>query len=476
VHVQKIHIRNIRGFREVDLDLSRPSRNLAGWTVLAGRNGSGKSTLLKAIALVLAGPEVARTLQESFASWIRMGEQAAEVTTSVDLFGQSNSAAEDASPKSAYQNLSVERGSPPPRGGGATFPHGAETRFVGGSKGLSWRRSEIGREPRLVPSLYTVDPTVFYEIDDPWIDLFEEGFVAAYGPYRRLSGHATDAQRLMAGPDQVARLVSLFREDSSLVECVQWLREIYLRRLEDKPGAAELEQAVLALLNDDELLPGGLRVDGIDSEALWVSRREVRLPLDELSDGYRTVAALVMDIVRHLHRCFGELQIESTRDEEGPYQRVLHSGVILIDEVELHLHVSWQKRIGFWLKRHFPNIQFIVTTHSPFVCQAADPRGLIRLPAPGENRPVEHVSEELYYTVVNGSADDAVMTELFGLETPYSEQSEKLRDEVAHLEARLQTGKATETEEKELEELRSQLPQTPTGSIEQLLRKLTADA
>ena len=55
MHIRKIQLSNIRGFREVDLDLTRPDGSLAGWTVLAGRNGSGKSTLLKAIALAVAG-------------------------------------------------------------------------------------------------------------------------------------------------------------------------------------------------------------------------------------------------------------------------------------------------------------------------------------------------------------------------------------------------------------------------------------
>jgi hypothetical protein len=434
VHVQKIKIRNVRGFREVDLDLTRPDGTFAGWTVLAGRNGSGKSTLLRAVAFGVAGPAVASTLAGDLTGWIKRGEDEASVEAELAL-----------SPQEARSlgKTSVVK----PR--------------------LTWRANE-----RLAHLLMSDGLNL-----GPW-SLRQEVkgyfFLAGYGPYRRLTGHATDAQRLMAGPDQVARLVSLFREDSSLVECVQWLREIYLRRLEDKPGAAELEKAVLSLLNDG-LLPGGLHVEGIDSEALWVRQHRVRLPLEELSDGYRTVAALVMDIVRHLHRCFGELHIESAKDSEGTCQRVLHPGVVLIDEVELHLHISWQKQIGFWLKRHFPNIQFIVTTHSPFVCQAADRRGLIRLPGPGEDRPVEHVSEDLYYTVVNGSADDAVLTELFGPESPYSVESEKLREDVAQLEAKLQTGKATKGDEQELEELRSQLPQTPTSNIEQVLRKLTAD-
>jgi predicted ATP-binding protein involved in virulence len=216
-------------------------------------------------------------------------------------------------------------------------------------------------------------------------------------------------------------------------------------------------------------------VDQVDSDGLWVFQREVRLPLRELSDGYRTVAALVMDIVRHLHRTFGALDIEQAEDAEGPFRRVLHQGTVLIDEVDLHLHISWQKRIGFWLKRHFPNIQFIVTTHSPFICQAADPRGLIRLPAPGEERSAEHVSEDLYNTVVHGSLDDAVLTELFGLESPYSDETERLRAEVARLEAALQTGEATTAERAALPELRAKLPRTMSSSVEQALRALAVD-
>jgi len=305
--------------------------------------------------------------------------------------------------------------------------------------------------------------------------LSDEGwFSVGYGPYRRLSGHASDAQRLMTGPERVARLINLFREDASLIECVTWLREIYLRRLEKRPGAAQLERAVLALLNDG-LLPDCAEVEGVDSEGLWILQQGIRLSLNELSDGYRTTAALVMDIARHLVSAFGELSIEPAEDEAGPFQRVLHSGLVLIDEVDLHLHVSWQKRIGFWLKRHFPNIQFIVTTHSPFICQAADARGLIRLPAPGEDRLAEHVSEDLYNTVVNGSLDDAVLTELFGLETPYSEPAERLREDVAHLEAKLQTGKATDTDRSKLQDLRSRLPQNLSTDVEQALRKLAPE-
>lgn len=441
MYVQKVRIENVRGFSLVDLDLTRPDGSFSGWTVLAGRNGSGKSTFLKAVALAVAGFEAAQKLRETYSDWIRTGQTLGNVTVWLPR-------PETPDDPTITARLTWQQISAPEIGSDVN-------RLVGRPEPLLSGFSD------LMPSF------------GPGLPLDKSLFLVGYGPYRRLSGHASDVQRLMAGPGTIAGLVSLFREEASLVECVQWLREIYLRRLELRPGAAELEQAVLRLLNDG-LLPGNVKVEEIDSNGLWVNQNGVRLSLDGLSDGYRTMAALVMDIVRHLHRTFGELRIEPATDGEGSFERVLHPGIVLIDEVDLHLHVSWQKRIGFWLKRHFPEIQFIVTTHSPFVCQAADPKGLIRLPASGEDRLVEHVSEELYYTVVNGSADDAVLTELFGLDSPYSQRSEKLREDVAQLEAKLQTGTATKKDEQTLDELSSQLPQTPTAAIEQALRKLTA--
>jgi energy-coupling factor transporter ATP-binding protein EcfA2 len=433
-----VKIRNIRGFGEVDLDFSRPDGSLAGWTVLAGRNGSGKSTLLKALALGAAGPNAYVVLSGgAFLDWIRLDQ----ITAQVEL----------------WLDTSLE--------------DGVFTQLLRPT--LKWRRDRPKLEPELYRSFISSNSAQSTDYD-LWSSNPKGLFIVAYGPYRRLTGHASDAQRLMEGPNPVSGIVSLFREDASLVECVSWLREVYLQRLENRPGAAELEQTVLALLNDG-LLPDKAHVENIDSEGLWVQQYGVRLPLSQLSDGYRTIAALSMDIVRHLHRHFGQLTIETVKDEQGSFKRILHSGVVLIDEVDLHLHVSWQKRIGFWLKRHFPNIQFIVTTHSPFICQAADPQGLIRLPAPGEDRPAEHVSGDLYNTVVNGSADDAVLTELFGLETPYSEPAERLREDVARLEAKLQTGKASDRDRSELKDLRSRLPQNLSTDVEQALRKLAAE-
>jgi len=88
------------------------------------------------------------------------------------------------------------------------------------------------------------------------------------------------------------------------------------------------------------------------------------LLIEQLSDGYRTTLAMVMDIA-------------SRMAEANPNSNVLETtGVVLIDEVDLHLHPGWQQRILTDLTRTFPNVQFIVTTHSPQVVSSVQPKSL----------------------------------------------------------------------------------------------------
>jgi len=462
VHIAKIQIENIRCFEKVEIDLTRPDGSLAGWTVIAGRNGSGKSTLLKVLALAAVGRR-AQALGIEFSGWMRGDTKKADVVLRVS---------ETASP--AFLNLTWLRATDGAEPGLFPWVMNPEVRELVLSRLAKDPSEDRVKEFFSEKSLVEIDDLikrVIIESESAMSQGFEPFALLAYGPYRRLSGHAADAQRLMAGPPEIARVVSLFREDASLVESVSWLREVYLRRLEKNGKDAKLEKAVLALL-DDGLLPDGAKVEKVDSEGLWIRQNGVSLTLRELSDGYRTVAALVLDIVRHLHGAAEELEFMKADGAESTRVQILNSAVVLIDEVDLHLHVSWQKRIGFWLKHHFPNIQFIVTTHSPFICQAADPGGLIRLPMPGEGREVEKVSEELYYTVVNGSLDEAVLSELFGLDSLYSDETDKLRDEVAALEAKVIIGKSTLADDERLQELRQKLPRTMSSDVEVVMRSL----
>ncbi len=440
MYVQEVKIENVKCFGDgaylAEIDFERPGGAFAGWTVIAGRNGAGKSTFLQAIALSLTGTEAARTLQESWSGWIRESATFATVATRVRY--------------APALDRFVETGRLP-----------KESFWTG----LRWDATDTGPEPVMSAHRETSHTRTRTASRGPWSENPSGWLVAGYGPFRRLSSAGSDAQRLMVGPGHVSRLVSLFREDASLAESVRWLQDIYLRRLEGRPGWQELEDIVLRLL-DDGLLPDDMRILKVDSEGLWVKHEGTSLPLKDLSDGYRTVAALVLDIVRNLHQTYGSLELLTTADGVA----LDYPGVVLIDEIDAHLHVSWQQVIGFWLKTRFPKIQFIVSTHSPFICQAADRKGLIRLPAPGEDRIAEHVSDELFIDVVNGSADDATLTELFGLERTYSAQSEALRQQVADLEDQIVRGRATRTDRARYQQLQLLLPRTGRSAVDNAAR------
>lgn len=93
---------------------------------------------------------------------------------------------------------------------------------------------------------------------------------------------------------------------------------------------------------------------------IMIQRKIGMFNLSQLSDGEQRLFSLFVDIAR-------QLLINASKDEIGQ-----SSAIILIDEIDVHLHPKWQRRIVPALEDLFPNCQFIATTHSPFVIQATD--------------------------------------------------------------------------------------------------------
>jgi energy-coupling factor transporter ATP-binding protein EcfA2 len=423
MYISEIEITNLRSFRGTHkISLDRGNGTYAGWTVFAGRNGSGKSTLLKAIAAAVIGPLAVRSLTGSPPDWIREGSKTAKIKA----------------------HIVVDRARD------AMFGHERQTSL---EVGLEWvKSSSVGNKavtsfrPALKQSGHKA------ALSGPWFEEPGGWFIAGYGPYRRL-GPATAEVAKFSADANLSRLINLYSESATLADAVDWLKNIHLLALERKQGAKALRDDVLKLLADG-LLPDGSQVEKVDSEGLWIIRDKILVPLEQVSDGYRTVTALVVDIARRLHACYRDLQLTT---KNGQLQCVL-PGVVLIDEVDAHMHVEWQQKIGFWLTSHFPNIQFLTTSHSPFICQAASPLGIIRLPAPGEERKMEHLEPRLFNAIINGGADDAVMSELFGLDHAHSQAAEQRKERAAALELKLVTGKATAADKREHAQLLCGLP------------------
>ena len=447
MYVTRVVIDGVRGFsrsRTVDLDLSSNGAG-PGWTVLAGRNASGKSTLLRAIVLALAGPRRSAQLLTESDRWISEGASQARVEVQIltsphfDGFHP-----EDQRASSRKIWLGVKWDLPEDWRGDPTIETLPELK----ASPLLGRNTSATRR---------------YASTATWSEASKGFFYAAYGPFRRLTGAGPEAQRLMLAPIPLSRVVSLFREDISLAESVRWLQEQQFRQLEQRRGAGELIDGVLGLLNDG-LMPDEIRIERVDSEGLWALQAGDSLLVQELSDGYRTVSSLVTDLVRNLASTFSGFEIETT---DG-HPRVMQPGVVLIDEVENHLHISWQRQIGPWLTAHFPNIQFLVTTHSPYICQSAREGGLIRLSGISEASGPKPVDEQLYRRVVHGTGDEAVASELFGIDSLYQEDTRRMRRALTSLEANIALGRASQDDRKEYERLRAELTSSPLSRVAEL--------
>ena len=137
-----------------------------------------------------------------------------------------------------------------------------------------------------------------------------------------------------------------------LAEFAAWMRT---RKV--LAGERAAQGRVLQVLDETvrRLLPGYRNLRPDEDRALLIDLGGMTIPVRWLSDGERGVLALVLDLARRLSQANPELD-DPTSDA---------GGVVLIDELELHLHPAWQRRIMASLTAAFPRCQFIATTHSP---------------------------------------------------------------------------------------------------------------
>ncbi|MEO1699961.1 MAG: AAA family ATPase [Planctomycetota bacterium] len=225
-------------------------------------------------------------------------------------------------------------------------------------------------------------------VDPIWAPIHEFNasfFVAAYGASRRV------------GPDRQAlarfdRVGTLFDESRGLVPLDAALPRIAAR-------SAERFEALVDLL--DRLLPDGTTLERDATRAGNVAfiHRGLSTPYGALSDGYQAYLAWMGDLL---------VQLEAT----CPTGHALESleGVVLIDEVDSHLHPGWQLDLLPTLAACLPRIQFICTTHSPFVVGSVEACNVHVLE--GESAAVIRPMDEELFGL---SSDQIVTGAAFGL-------------------------------------------------------------
>ncbi|WP_242416441.1 AAA family ATPase [Sphingomonas panni] len=169
--------------------------------------------------------------------------------------------------------------------------------------------------------------------------------VLAYGARRRFAKRERGAGRSVAD-----HVVPLFRVDRPLSPPEDWLRSLSAHPAVFDAVARAL-RIVLALDDEDELT-----VDAAGRMCVMSLGRPV--PVEKLSEGYRSLLGLVADIVRNLLLYWPDLERAQA--------------IVLIDELETHLHPRWKMRVMSAFREALPGVQFIVTTHDPLCLRGMD--------------------------------------------------------------------------------------------------------
>lgn len=299
----------------------------------------------------------------------------------------------------------------------------------------------------------------------PWSPNAYGWFAAGYGPMRRLTGSSSEAMRFSVSKEVDSRFATLFREDAALSESEEWLRRMHARGLESKSSEIRTILDGVQELLGDGLFPHGMRISRITVDAVFVKdERGVELPMRDISDGCRSIYATILDLVHGLYEVYGAEQLFGTDNESRTV--VKRPGVVIIDEVEAHLHPSWQRDIPEWLKRHFPNIQFLVSSHSPLIAQAADPNGLFILPLQGDNQKEGRPATDAEYEKIRwGTAHKTVLGVAFGLKSTRTNWAAQQLIRWQQLNAKKKAGAALSTaESKDLKKLHTQLDMALDGA------------
>jgi predicted ATP-binding protein involved in virulence len=277
-----------------------------------------------------------------------------------------------------------------------------------------------------------------------------------YGAFRRLT---RSSQIIVPSLEQQARFtnfITQFNEDEPLSAFERWMVYLDYRisKANDKDAQRKKDLGVDAI---NRLLPEGATFDRVTEEGrICFNINGVVVPTIALSDGYRSVLALGGDLVWRLILAFPESQ--------NPLNE---AGVVLIDELDIHLHPVWQRDIAGWLREKFPNLQFIVATHSPLIAAGAGEDALtLKFDIVEGKSVVKPVPD-----VAAMNVDRILQSEAFGLVSTYSPQTQAKIDRYDSL---VRKGKQRKPqEEQELQQLLPFMEESrpiggppPDGSLE----------
>jgi hypothetical protein len=431
MYLRNLHLQNLRLIRDLELSFVDGDGQPRMWTVLIGRNGTGKTSILQAIALAAVGHLRANLLAGS--SSVSMPDRRnPNAPLSIDGWFGFGRLGDGQHRRREYPGLP---GKPPVL------------------------RSQLSMAPGSVDlvgeSRYTTGNLFDGLTPESKIDPLQEArskelphwFVVGYGVSRYL---ATGDQERVVGRPSHDRLVPLFRPtpliglgfadlfaEKAAKRFVKMLRQVLTMSEDLVPdirdvetgGRGGIKKAADLYERDrfEQTLPGG----------------PLKLPATWLSHGYQASLAWLADLVGHYLLDFGEELPPEVQPENM-------EGLVLIDELDLYLHPTWQAGLVRALKLTFPRMQFVVTTHSPILLNALQPSEVVALQLDDEGNVRAH----------HGQRDPRLLTgtelysEFFGIDRLYPSDLGDMLDRYSHLAV---DPFRTEEEEEEVQRLGQEL-------------------
>lgn len=399
-------------------------QEMPGWHVIIGDNGAGKSSIIRSIALALVGPEEALGLRADWGDWLKHGEPEGAILIYID-------------PSRVDSRTGKGR-----RLENFLIPNEIKFKRTNGNVTLSSNKNTRTKTDK--------DPADYnWGSGDGW-------FSVAYGPYRRFVGGNQEWTKVFYSQPKLGAHLSAFGEDVALTEATDWLVKLQYQYLEKKEPGYIIED-IKRLVNSPDFLPHKAEIESISSDGvIFRDGNGASVNVYEMSDGYRSILSLTFELIRQLVRVYGpDSTFRRIRNDE---MLIDLPGIVLIDEIDAHLHPSWQTRIGQWFTRYFPSLQFIVSTHSPLICRAAERGTIWQLATPGSDGKSRKIKGADRDRLIQGNILDAYGTEMFGENVAISEEANEKLNEMAELNVKSVTGIITKEEEQRLNKLKIIFP------------------
>ncbi len=440
VYFTSLEIENVRCFGDLQqLDLTADGRRPARWTLILGDNGVGKTTLLQSLTWMrplpsnpVPGKPYNSLLDEEnvFLERLRKDRSGVKLTLKAKL--------------SIGSALSSARGTVKGKTGPGK-PHESFVQLIFDAQG------QLSQDPKS---------------DDGLSEGMDEPLVIVYGANRHM-GFRNAAKRDFEG--DIASRLSGLTELYDIEQILSELDHASARRKgpSDERSLKQLKESLVRILPEEvgavaiHIFPHDIYDHG-ERSGVHLKTFTGIVPMSELSLGYQTTLAWTGDLAFRLQKHYP--------DSRNP---LAEPAVVLIDEIDLHLHPRWQLRIMDDLSTIFRRTQFVATSHSPLMVQVATTANFVLLRK--REKDVEIVNEP--GDVRNWRVDQILTSDLFGLPGARNKQTELLfakRDELAAMPS------LSLEQETELERLRVQISEIPTAGDPQdqeameLIRKAAA--